>query len=524
MNLAKSKSKYLKCAILIISICILLGALSACLPFNISSPDTLDKDAIDNAAATITTNSTDGLGEFNDGYSYVYTDKDLIDDFRAGNPNTPYDVSVVKVDMSQARGTQKNPYVITSIEDWDRFARNLDDNSIPSYGSGKYFVLANDIDFDGKDFHPIRFFNGTFYGLGNSLKNITHIGNDWQYWDGKEYVEIPISGADAPLGYGVFCRTVNAVISDLIVERFNYREMLQTAVETVHSRSSTNTGGIIGLSYGTDVILNCHTIGDVYSDIAYNSHVVGIGGLVGARTGAKQELYMYRCSSEVTISTKKELRYPAHGGLVGDTYGGGTLYIYDCAAKLISYTDSASHTSAAAAVALISGNALYMENFEGYIDVNSTNVAAGGSLFGIYSGGSVPILKNCYIEGLYGAEDNKYAFAGVGGSYAVTVNNSTIGNINVVKPTDKNYWTSYSGSYTIRLSGHKEYATSDLMCADAKTFFGNNFSQIWDVDKIGGLYDPENSPVRNYLLAFVSYRNLTNGGNSEESVGIEDEL
>ena len=34
-------------------------------------------------------------------------------------------------------------------------------------------------------------------------------------------------------------------------------------------------------------------------------------------------------------------------------------------------------------------------------------------------------------------------------------------------------------------------------------------------------YEPDNSPVRNYLLAFVTYRNLTDGGNGEEAVGLK---
>ncbi|MDE7191630.1 MAG: trichohyalin-plectin-homology domain domain-containing protein, partial [Clostridia bacterium] len=60
------------------------------------------------------------------------------------------------------------------------------------------------------------------------------------------------------------------------------------------------------------------------------------------------------------------------------------------------------------------------------------------------------------------------------------------------------------------------------MLTEAKTFFGNNYSQIWDTDKIGGSYDPDNSPVRNYLMAFINFRNLNNGGNSEEKVGLDD--
>ena len=82
MNSKTLRAKYLKFAILIISVCFILGAISACLPFNISIP-TLDNDIINNTAMTITQNSTDNLGEFNDGYSYVYTDRTKIDGYRA---------------------------------------------------------------------------------------------------------------------------------------------------------------------------------------------------------------------------------------------------------------------------------------------------------------------------------------------------------------------------------------------------------------------------------------------------------
>ena len=71
MNSKTLRARYLKFAILIISVCLILGAISACLPFNMSVP-TLDNDTIDNTAMTITTNPTDRLGEFRDGYNYVY--------------------------------------------------------------------------------------------------------------------------------------------------------------------------------------------------------------------------------------------------------------------------------------------------------------------------------------------------------------------------------------------------------------------------------------------------------------------
>ena len=118
MNSKTTKAKYLKFAVLIISVSFILGAISACLPFNMSVPE-LDNNAISNTVATITQNSSDGLGEFNDGYTYVYTDRTKIDKYRAGDESTPYDITTVKVDKTNnARGTQKNPYVISTTSDW----------------------------------------------------------------------------------------------------------------------------------------------------------------------------------------------------------------------------------------------------------------------------------------------------------------------------------------------------------------------------------------------------------------------
>ena len=101
---------------------------------------------------------------------------------------------------------------------------------------------------------------------------------------------------------------------------------------------------------------------------------------------------------------------------------------------------------------------------------------------------------------------------------------SSASNINVVKSS-----ASYAGSNTgfadslsnISSEPH-EYASTNLLISKAKSDVGTILpSKIWDVEKIGGSYDPDNSPVRNYLLAFVTYRNVTDGGNSEEAVGLK---
>ncbi len=133
MNLAKSKSKYLKCAILIMSICFILGALSACLPFGIAIPE------FNNAISPTDNNIVSNAGElsrFSNGDIYVFTDESKIDRFRVGNLAS--DLSSIVVDSSKSLGSQENPYVIASEEEWELFVKQTAED--PNYGSEKYYV------------------------------------------------------------------------------------------------------------------------------------------------------------------------------------------------------------------------------------------------------------------------------------------------------------------------------------------------------------------------------------------------
>ncbi|MDE7070401.1 MAG: InlB B-repeat-containing protein, partial [Clostridia bacterium] len=531
MNSKTLRAKYLKFAILIISVCFILGAISACLPFNISIP-TLGNDTIDNTAMTIMQNSTDGLGEFNNGYSYVYTNKDLIDDYRTGDPNTPYDISVVKVDTSKGRGTKENPFVIASVDDWTRFAKNLDDGSIASYGSGKYFVLANDIDFDSKTFYPVRFFNGTFYGMGHSLKNITVTRNGWIYWNGTTYATIPTTGTGAPLGYGLFGRTTGAMITDLILEDFSYQDMPNYSSG---SSMGMTTASIIGLTSGNDCILNCHVSGEIKSpNIAYSGNYISASGIVGLKINNATTLFIYRCSAELVteINFANTSYCQFSGGILGGTSSAtGNIDIYDCVANLRATVMTARHQHIGGLVGLVwnGSSTLNVENAHTSIDINSTVLSSSGML-GCIWGGPKASMANCYASGetgAVGAKTSMYPF--VRNQYSSM---TSIKNVNTIKTTtnyapngnaNAGFVNAFAGS-----SEWKEYTTTNYtdpnasMLSDAKTFFGANYPQIWDVDKIGGSYDPDNSPVRNYLMAFINFRNLNNGGNSEEKVGLED--
>ncbi|MCX4363853.1 MAG: hypothetical protein OSJ74_10830, partial [Clostridia bacterium] len=113
-------------------------------------------------------------GSFFHGSTYRYTDSTKVE--AAHNGSISDDTTLVTVDSSYAHGTQKNPYVIDSIARWNAFAADMNATAsgITNYGAGAYFVLACDLDFNGINFTPVSRFDGAFYGLGHTIKNVSN--------------------------------------------------------------------------------------------------------------------------------------------------------------------------------------------------------------------------------------------------------------------------------------------------------------------------------------------------------------
>ncbi|MDE7071429.1 MAG: InlB B-repeat-containing protein, partial [Clostridia bacterium] len=509
MNLKTSRAKYLKFAILIISICILLGAISACLPYNISIPE-MDESLITPTASNIVSNAG-SLSRFVDGTSYVFTDKNKIAGYRAGTE--AYDITIVEVNSSATIGTQTNPYVISTTDEWEIFVKQMAIDT--TYGSGQYFVLANDLDFDGVDFHPVVNFRGTFYGLGYSLKNITV--NNWQYWNTGTNSYVSIGSSNIALsGFGVFCRTMDATITDLIIQDYNFINTPQNSSGIANH--GPFVGAVVGYSYGNNNILNCHTSGNISSSVTYTTHIV-IGGIVGMHGIANTTVLEYRCSAEIDMSTNTTSSMSVvAGGMVGYPMTNAVAIVYDCVAN-VKASGSFGYDNITACFGWTISSSV-IENFVGTDDITSSTRSYSGVVVG--AGHTGISIKNVYVEGHRGAPGNKnseYPVAGNVGNLAV----ANVSNINVVRDTSA--YPLYDSTVRDALpSGTTiEHGSSATMISTAKTFFSATpYSNIWDVDKIGGDYTPDNSPVRNYLMAFINFRNLTNGGNSEEKVGLDD--
>ena len=383
-----------------------------------------------NTGMTITTNTKDGLGEFNDGFSYVFTDKTLIDNYRAGDADTPFDITSHKIQKTDInRGSQDNPYVISTTDEWETFVKKMETDN--TRGSGQYFVLGADLDFTDKVFHPVRFFNGTFYGMGHSIKNISC--DKWQYYNGNNLVDI----ASTTHGFGLFCRTSAATITDLIVENYSYREMPQTTqIESGIARVS-HSGGVVGLATGNEVVLNCHASGEI-TKTGGVSDWMEVGGVVGGIytfSATDKSILIYRCSSDfyVAINGATSGTGPQVGGILGDGYNNSRKvvnYIYDCVSNVrVNTTAQYHYMGGVFGHGNTNGNE-YVENFVGTIDLTSPTAKIDGGVIGYITGNTSYYVKNCYLEGKVGTNDsNKISVRAAVGSSKI----SSASNINVVK-------------------------------------------------------------------------------------------
>ncbi|MDE7191742.1 MAG: InlB B-repeat-containing protein, partial [Clostridia bacterium] len=522
MNLAKTKAKYLKCAILIILLCFTVGVISACLPFSIYVPDKLEEDAINDTAYTVTYDSADSLGKFKDKTSYVFTNKDYVDDYRAGLLNAENklsDMKIITVDATATHGSQLNPYVIADKNDWRKFAKLMETDT--SRGEGKYFILINDLDFDGDTFYPVRFFKGTFYGLGHSLKNISV--SNWLYLTGSGDNTAAI--ASTTYGFGIFCQTTGATITDLVVEKFDYQEMPNTPA--YGTRAVSNTGGVVGLALLDTWLLNCHTTGNIYSTLKYGRYPTR-GGIVGSHDRTTGTILLYRCSSQMTVQTIAET-CPMIGGIIGEANNGGTVKVYDCVADLVvSVTGTYMHVGGVAGLMELS--TWYTENNLTNISITSTALNAAGALTSVWETSTILNYTNCYNAGVIGStETNKLPLVSITGSKVLSTANTTAKNVNVAKDPDLSYAATYL-NYGDRLNvsglGRTERDSIDILVAEATknvkdTDAGTMPSWIWDAEKTSKVstywaddYDGNEtildySPVRNFLIVNVHYYNRT---------------
>lgn len=196
-------------------------------------------------------------------------------------------------------GTADDPYLISSMEDWNTFANNV--NNGTSY-SGKTVKLNADISVTtmvGTWDNP---FNGTFDGGGHTL-NVT-LNNDSQYGD-----------EDAYYGVAPFRFSNGATFQFLVV----------TGIVTTSTRKYA--AGLIGMTKGgTNTILNCISSVEIYSTINKWGDKDGThGGFIGKASGTVTINNSLFNGQLTTTSDNPTINC---GGFVG--WRNGTLSISNC--------------------------------------------------------------------------------------------------------------------------------------------------------------------------------------------------
>ena len=186
-------------------------------------------------------------------------------------------------------GTADDPYLISSTEDWNTFANNV--NNGTSY-SGKTVKLNADISVTtmvGSWDNP---FNGTFDGGGHTL-NVT-LNNDSQYGD-----------EDAYYGVAPFRFTNGATFQFLVV----------TGIVTTSTRKYA--AGLIGMTKGgTNTILNCISSVEIYSTInnKWGDNDGTHGGFIGKASGT---VIINNCLFNGQLTTTSDNPTINCGGFVG---------------------------------------------------------------------------------------------------------------------------------------------------------------------------------------------------------------
>ena len=189
-------------------------------------------------------------------------------------------------------GTDTNPYRITSVEEWNHLAENVNNNS-KTY-EGEFFKLFNDIKFtDSSNCQPIgtyvsgtsgtnnKPFKGTFDGNGYTISDFTINNGTYQglfgyIGNGGTVKNIIINGLNINVtgNSGAIAGRNEGTIEGIIVSN-SIIKVLNNAV-----------GGIVGNNYAGGKVQNCHILNDVTIGCTGNGNATKCGGIIGNNSGS----------------------------------------------------------------------------------------------------------------------------------------------------------------------------------------------------------------------------------------------
>lgn len=331
-------------------------------------------------------------------------------------------------DYSGGSGTEEDPYQIGTVGDWimlSWFSTDWDK---------KYFILAEDIYFNGEDLEPIGNssvpFTGEFNGNGHVLSNgrIYHVSDDY-------------------VGYFGYLDTGGKI-----------RNLEIKSVDVI---GKDYTGGLVGMNSG--IVSSCYVTGEVSGDnrtgglAGYNYGIIescnamckrvsgdnNVGGLIGYNDGIVQSSYF---TVEGVLAGAWGGYYV--GGLVGrNSTDGIIMYCYS------------------------TGESTGTEYVGGLVGSNSGSISfcyamgpsSGDKYVGGLAGYNGDFLMDCYSTGWVNGEND------VGGLVGKSNGGTTI----------LSYWNKSTSKQSISAGGEGRFTSEMTYPYSENTYVGWSFTTVW---------------------------------------------
>ena len=377
----------------------------------------------------------------------------------------------VATNFAGGDGSEDNPYQISTGGELAYLSSSV--NNGETY-YGKYFILTNDIDLNGKEWTVIGkegvslgqdySFKGSFDGQNHTIFNLYLIYDNYF------------------ISNNTFCGLFGNVKgdSDFRAKISNLKvDTPKISYVASGSTSQDNYIGIVVAKLTNADIFNCSVINtsleaDTYNINIENSLGVKVGGIVGELNNSTAT-YCGSCA-KILLSHSKVEYFTYVGGITGAITTSSTSIencYYEGEMTLASMLDSISTQYVGGMVGWISAaNTSILNCYARYNALtNYTNVHLSGIIGNVYDSKSVTISK-CYFYGDLNNDYSSYDYSKC--SAILTSDNSDMSNINA-----SYCYYNYNNSNDKFTSG--QLIENDSDWASQSTFDGFDFELVWEI-------------------------------------------
>ena len=452
----------------------------------------------DNGAISTAITASSGLGRYNNGDSYRYTN------ISGNNPVANQTRTVTRGTW----GTAADPYVIRNASDW-LFMVNAVNNgtAAPSggtaYASATYVINAGGVlDFNNTDITPVGTqshpFTGIIYGNNTGI-----------YFANLSYVTA--TNISLPLSTAVLAATVrvsglvgitsgNAMIADITID--NSCKMASSMLSYSWTASGyPAVGSFVGMVNAGTRLVNCTSKMSIsLTNTVANNSYCGIGGLVGYLGDGGTGLTVIGCSYVGTMTIRGSSRGSTNdasklGGMVGVLKHSAT-YVHSVVVSASYFNTTMNVTNCG-----LNGSGLI-----GGVGCPGGSVAPGGGNAGVKFN-----VQNSFIEwNCHTTDCGSPDYSGIAGYPYTVVAGSVVSNVGIISNAENMAGCGNSLPSSVVTStnvySHCSYGSADSTHTEAAVrtnIAGNsNIKNYLNVDNAGNVSGVKNAVTPLYMIHY----------------------